>query len=249
MIMRCLYWFVYSLPLIVTWEYFGQNLNSVRRLISSPSLVFQYTLEHYKSLIDDVIHTLTVAFSALIVAFIIAFILSCLAIIFKGMNNYLLRLSSIFQTIPAIVFIPFFVLLVGVGFFSKLLIAVVVIVFGLIIGCSNALKLSENDLKELMILYEVPKMSILTRFYIPYSIPIFISHVRIAANYSLLGAVIAEFTGSHAGLGKNIFLATIRLEPDLMVVSVGLCFLVATGIHTTMLFVENQLSWVDRDKH
>lgn len=226
------------------WEYFGSSFGIIQRLISNPTKILDYWITNHDVLIKDLLHTLYIASIALVVAAIIAFLIGCLIILNEKLVNKIVRVSSVLQTIPAIVFVPFLVLLFGVGYVPKILIALVVIIFGLIIGVVNVLQWAKNTLHELMLLYRVPPIDILIKFLLPYSLPVLISHLRIAANYSILGAIIAEFSGSSAGIGQNIFLATVRLEPDLMVISVIMCFFLGTSVHYSMIYLEKKYSWM-----
>ena len=69
--------------------------------------------------------------------------------------------------------------------------------------------------------------------YFPLSIPNIMAGLKVAAALSVIGAIVGEFNGTKIGLGKNLFLAAKRLEPELMMSSLilstilgGLMFLV-----------------------
>ena len=59
----------------------------------------------------------------------------------------------------------------------------------------------------------------ITNIYFPLSASNIFAGLKIAATLSVIGAIVAEFTGAKIGLGKNLFLSSKRLEPELMMSS------------------------------
>ena len=65
--------------------------------------------------------------------------------------------------------------------------------------------------------------------------------LKISATLAVIGAIVAEFNGAEIGLGKNLFLAAKRLEPDLMMSSLLLSTLLGVVFFGTIYFIEKKI--------
>jgi NitT/TauT family transport system permease protein len=73
-------------------------------------------------------------------------------------------------------------------------------------------------------------------------LPRSLSHVfaglRVAAPLSVIGSIVAEFTGTDRGLGRNLLRAAKTLEPELMVASLILSTLLGIAFYGGILLLE-----------
>jgi ABC-type nitrate/sulfonate/bicarbonate transport system permease component len=56
-----------------------------------------------------------------------------------------------------------------------------------------------------------------------------------------MGAIVAEFNGADYGLGKNLFLAAKRLEPELMMVSIIITALMGGLLYQAVRMIERRI--------
>ena len=147
------------------------------------------------------------------------------------------------QAIPLIVFAPFLIIIFGVGISSKAILATLMAVFPIILGSINAGNQAEAEYRELAMFYDLSPIEAVLRVYLPIMLPSVVGDIRVASSLALLGTVIAEFTGSAMGLGRNIFLGTVRVDPELLVSSLILTGLLGLFIHNAMLWIEEKTSW------
>ena len=89
-----------------------------------------------------------------------------------------------------------------------------------------------QNVHNLLNVYDAPKTTRIVRVYLPLAMPSGMAGLKVSATLSVIGAIVAEFTGSEVGLGRNLFLSTIRLQPDLMMAS-----LVASAILGASMFL------------
>jgi ABC-type nitrate/sulfonate/bicarbonate transport system permease component len=94
--------------------------------------------------------------------------------------------------------------------------ASIMAIFPWIIGMIAAFRGTRSEFDELLTFYDVPFGDRITKVYFPHALPNLVASARVSAALAVLGAVIAEFTGSSIGLGRNIFMGTVRLEPELI---------------------------------
>ena len=92
-----------------------------------------------------------------------------------------------------------------------------------------------------MHIYNADTWTCIRNIYFPLSLPSILAGLKISATLSVIGAIVAEFTGAKVGLGKNLFISAIRLEPDLMMSSLILSSLIGLFLFLTMRVLEKRL--------
>lgn len=70
--------------------------------------------------------------------------------------------------------------------------------------------------------------------------PNIMTGLKIAATLAVIGAIVAEFNGAEIGLGKNLFLAAKRLEPELMMSSLFLSSLLGGLMYFIIYLIEHR---------
>jgi ABC-type nitrate/sulfonate/bicarbonate transport system permease component len=62
----------------------------------------------------------------------------------------------------------------------------------------------------------------------------------LGAGEAVIGSIVAEFTGAKYGIGKNLFVSAIRLDPDLMMSSLFLASLLGLSLYGLVVSVERK---------
>ena len=68
--------------------------------------------------------------------------------------------------------------------------------------------------------------------------PQIMAGLKVAATLAVIGAIVAEFNGTEIGLGKNLFLAAKRIEPELMMSSLLLSALLGGFLYLSIYLIE-----------
>lgn len=201
------------------WEFFGSRSPSVRLLISSPGFIVDYIGQNYYDLLSATAVTLIEAFCGLLIATFISFTVMTLVFFKPKIMDYVLPVMVTSQVMPLIVLAPFFVLLLGIGVTSKIAMAAVMCFFPIFVNFAQGYKSISKNILELMNINRASTTFKIINVYYPLSMPNIIAGLKISSTLSVIGAIVAEFTGAQIGLGKNLFLSAIRLNPDLMMSS------------------------------
>jgi len=105
------------------------------------------------------------------------------------------------QTVPLIAVAPLLILWLGYGLLPKIMVVILVCYFPITISLIEGLELTDTDFLNLLRSMGASRWQL---FYIvrwPHALPSLFSGLKIAATYSVMGAVIAEWLGSSSGLG------------------------------------------------
>lgn len=216
---------IYSVSIIILlilWEYFGQHNDTVRLLISSPSLVLQYFKENALDLLDATKVTFIEAIAGLIIATIFSFGVMVLCFFYPKLLDFVLPIMITSQVIPLIVLAPFFIILMGIGLSSKIAMASLMCFFPIFVNFAQGYSAINSNIHELMFINNASTAFKIKNVYIPLSLPSIFAGLKVSATLAVIGAIVAEFNGAEIGLGKNLFLSAKRLEPDLMMASLFL---------------------------
>lgn len=140
---------------------------------------------------------------------------------------------------PMIALAPIFVVLLGIGVYSKIAIIFIEALFPIAINTSLGVQSTEKDLIEAARSFGAAEAQIVRTVYLPHSVPFIIAGMRIGVARGLAGVVISEIFGSVAGIGNLIwFSAELFDMPRLFT---GVFILAGTSIILMSL-----LGWLER---
>ena len=227
-----------SALLLAVWQYFGSTNQMARLLLSSPSLVVDYFGKNYSSLLQATQTTLIESVTGLLIATVFSFGIMILCFYFPKLMDFVLPIMIISQVIPLIVLAPFFIILMGIGVGSKIVMAALMCFFPIFVNFAQGYKSISQNIHELMYIYNADTWTRIKQIYFPLAMPSIMAGLKISSTLAVIGAIVAEFNGAEIGLGKNLFLAAKRLEPDLMMSSLLLSILLGGVIFALISLTE-----------
>ena len=120
------------------------------------------------------------------------------------------------QAIPIFALAPILTLWFGYGFWSKVVMALLIIFFPIASSFFDGLMRTRNDWLELAENMGATAPRIMFYLRVPAAMPSLASGLNIAAVYAPIGAVIGEWVGASRGLGYLMLLTNGRAKIDLM---------------------------------
>ncbi len=230
-------WLVYillAISLLGLWQYFGSTNQTVRLLLSSPTLVAQYFVENTVDLLLATKTTLIEAVAGLVIATVFSFGMMILCFYRPGLMDYILPVMVTSQVIPLIVLAPFFIILMGIGLGSKIAMAAVMSFFPIFVNFAHGYKSIGSNIHELMHIYDASTGFKIRNVYFPLSAGSILAGLKVSSTLAVIGAIVAEFTGAVNGLGKNLFMSALRLEPEMMMTSLILSSFIGGILFTSI---------------
>lgn len=187
--------------LIIAWESLVYVLKTPDYLIPAPSAVLQALIESFPVLMRHTAVTLLEVILGFITALILSVVISLLMVRIKVLYQILWPYMIISQTVPLYILAPLFMIWFGFGILPKVLIVVLVCFFPITVGFVQGLTSTEPELDELLQVMRATPSQILWKVRVPQAMPQFFSGLKIAATYSVTGAVLSEWVGAQEGLG------------------------------------------------
>ncbi len=177
-------------------------------MLPSPIKVVQALVGDFPALLGHARVSLLESLYGLGWAVTIAFVLALLMDACPVARRSVYPLLVLSQTVPAIAIAPLLVLWLGYEMLPKIVLIFITCFFPLVIGLLSGLQAVDEDIIRLYHSLGASKLQILLQVKLPASLDSFFAGLRIAAAYSIVGAVIAEWLGGNYGLG--VYMTRVR---------------------------------------
>lgn len=192
---------VFLIMLILIWQLVVDRGLIPRFILPSPYDVIKTTITTFGDLKKHILITLLEAGTGFTIAVFLSLFLAVLMDSVDIIKKAIYPLLIISQTVPIIALAPLFVIWFGFGLLPKVIVVVLVCFFPIVVSLLDGLQSVDIDVVNLMKSMGASKIKIFTLVKFPASMISFFSGLRIAATYSIMGAVIGEWLGGENGLG------------------------------------------------
>jgi len=130
------------------------------------------------------------------------------------------RLASIFEPyvmafygIPKIALAPLFIIWFGIGIWSKIALAGIMVFFLVFYNVYSGVRSVDRELVNLTLVMGASQRQLTYHVYLPAAAPYVLLGMRMAVPYSVIGVIVGEFTSSTQGLGLFIHEASSTYDP------------------------------------
>lgn len=216
---------LFILILIVLWEIIIRINAIPQYLLPAPSSII-YELYNSRHILW--LHTRTTLLEAstgFFIAVVIGIFVAGLMNRYKIFKNIMYPLLVISQTVPIIALAPLFMIWMGYGILPKIVIVILVCFFPITVNVTEGLAAIDKDLINLLRTMNATSWQVFIKAELPAVMPSFFSGLKIAATFSIMGAVIGEWIGAQSGLGIHMTRAmnsfrTTALFADILIIVV-----------------------------
>ncbi|MBA4212422.1 MAG: ABC transporter permease [Polaromonas sp.] len=113
------------------------------------------------------------------------------------LSPYLLAL----QIAPKVAFAPLFVMWLGYTVYPKILVAILIVFFPVLINVLSAMRTMDHDMINLARSFSATRLQVFRMVEYPTTLPALFSGLRIASTLAVIGVVVGELVGGNMGLG------------------------------------------------
>jgi NitT/TauT family transport system permease protein len=127
-----------------------------------------------------------------------------------------------FQAIPKIVLAPLFISWFGYGQSSKIVMAIVISFFPVLINTLVGLESVPEDAVRLMRSLRSTRMQVFRKLSLPHAAPLIFAGIKTALTFAVIGAIVGEFVGAQQGLGflLNAYNFQLRIDRVFSVIAI-----------------------------
>ncbi len=177
-------------------------------MLPGPSSVLLTFVHDFPNLMSNTAVSLQEALYGMTIGTVLAFLIATAMERFRILEQALLPLMVVTQTIPTIAIAPLLVLWMGFGMAPKITLVVITTFFPIAVELLEGYKSVDPDAILLLRSMKANRLQIFWHVKLPASLPFFFSGLRISASYAVVGAVISEWLGGFEGLG--VYMTRVR---------------------------------------
>ena len=216
--------------LIVVWEVWVTVRDTPAFVLPAPSRIWQAFLANRNLLGTHVAVTTFEAVFGLVVGAAIGVVLALIVATWPLARRVVYPIIVASQTVPMIILAPLLVLWFGFGLVPKVVVVALITFFPVVIATVGGLLGADPELIDLVRSMGGHRADILRHVVVPSAVASFFDGLRIAATYTVAGAVIAEWTGAQNGLGIYITRSQASFRVDQVFVAVAIVALLSTAL-------------------
>ncbi len=190
--------------IIAAWQLICTTGILPQYLLPSPVQVLTAMVDEASLLYENALITLREAFIGLLVGVSTGFIAAVFMDAFNVVYKAFYPLLIITQTIPSVAVAPLLVLWFGYEMTPKIILIVISTFFPVTVGLLDGFRSVDKDAVALLRSMGADRLQVFRYIKFPSALPQLFSGLRIAAAYSVVGAVISEWLGGFGGLDALI---------------------------------------------
>lgn len=148
----------------------------------------------------------------------------------------------VLNALPKLALAPVLVILLGIGFSSKVMLAFLMTVVVAALSAWGGVKAVDPALTTLMFSLGAKRRQVFTHLVVPSAMPWMISGLRVNIALSMAGAIVGEFIASDRGLGRMIVYAGTTFDLKLVWVGVTVLSLLSLVMYGGVVALEKALN-------
>ena len=208
--------------LLLIWEGAVRLFQIPLYVLPSPLQVMKALAEESATLAGHAVITVAEALIGIGISMALAVFLGIVIDCFPLMRQGIYPILVVTQTVPMIVMAPILIIYMGFGIGPKILTVVLMCFFPVAVSFSDGLAQVDQEYVNLVRSYGASQWKAYGLVKIPASIPSLLSGLKVAATYSISGAVVGEWIGAQRGLGYYL----LRVKNSYMLDRVFACVVV-----------------------
>lgn len=146
-----------------------------------------------------------------------------------------------FNALPKVAFAPVFVAWLGFGVNSKIVMALFIAFFPVIVDTAAGLASVSRDAVMLFRSLGASRWQTLTKLKLPSALPFIFAGLKTAAVFSVVGAVVGEYLGGGKGLGELVRLSAQQLRIDRVFALIFYLSLIGLALFGVVSWIERRL--------
>jgi NitT/TauT family transport system permease protein len=154
-----------------------------------------------------------------------------------ALSPYILAL----QIAPKVAFAPLFILWMGFTVYPKILVAILIVFFPVMVNVLTAVRTVDPDLVNLARAFKATRSQIFWKVEFPTSMPPMFAGLRIGSTLAVVGVVVGELVGGNVGLGYLLTLGEGQADTPMVFVSIVMLTLVGGIAYLGVILIERRV--------
>jgi NitT/TauT family transport system permease protein len=228
---------------LAAWQW-GPDLFGVPSFIVPPLSMVASEFLHAWQFDHLMMHTGVTA-AEVLAGFILGSLLGALVGYLLGMSPvaefalspYILAL----QIAPKVAFAPLFILWMGFTVYPKILVAILIVFFPVMVNVLTAIRGIDPDLVNLARAFKATRAQVFWKIEFPASMPPLFAGLRIGSTLAVVGVVVGELVGGNRGLGYLLTFGEGQANTPLVFVSIVMLTVVGGIAYLAVIVIERRV--------
>jgi NitT/TauT family transport system permease protein len=154
-----------------------------------------------------------------------------------ALSPYILAL----QIAPKVAFAPLFILWMGFTVYPKILVAILIVFFPVMVNVLTAIRTVDPDLINLARSFNAGRAQIFWKIEFPTSMPPLFAGLRIGSTLAVVGVVVGELVGGNLGLGYLLTFGEGQANTPMVFVSILMLTLIGGVVYLAVILLEQRV--------
>jgi NitT/TauT family transport system permease protein len=236
---------LFGITLLVLWEGIVRGLNVPSVILPPPSAIWDQLAQSIPTLWADFQQTFL---KAVIAGYLLGcgtgFLAAIAADRVPFLKRGLLPIGNFVAALPIIGIAPILVMWLGFDWQSKAAVVVVMTFFPMLVNTVTGLSVAETMQQDLMRTYAASYWQTLFKLRLPAAMPFVFNALKINSTLALIGAIVAEFFGTHiVGLGFRISTEAGRMNISMVWAVIAVAALAGSLFYGIIALVERRVTF------
>ncbi|SDY37156.1 NitT/TauT family transport system permease protein [Micromonospora pattaloongensis] len=204
------------LVIFAVWWFVADREYIANYLIPTPAQVWEKLTSEWDFLLENSLITLYETVLGFALAGAIGIASAVLITYSPTMERSIYPIVLFAQVIPKIAIAPLLAVLLGTGLAPKVVLAVLIAFFPVVVSGVTGLRSTDPELLDLSATMGAGPWKTFRKIRFPNALPHLMSGLKVAVTLAVTGAVVGEFVGASEGLGYVLLLASGNLDSALL---------------------------------
>jgi len=208
------------LGFVLLWEICVRVFQIPAVVLPAPSAIAAEAASRYPLYLYNSWITLYETVVGFLLAAVIGVALSVGIVYSRPLKSAIFPLIVTLQIVPKVAIAPLLLIWVGYGASSKIVLALLVAFFPIVVNMVTGLAAVDEELIELCRILQANRWKEFFKVRLPNALPYLFSSLKVASTLAVIGAVIGEFVGGDSGLGYLIIISNTEMRTSMAFVSI-----------------------------
>jgi len=232
--------------IIAIWELIDTIFKIPQIVIPNPHEIMFSFISNFNMLAANAGITLFESILGFLLGTITAILLAILFVYSKTANDALYPYAIALKATPLYALAPLLVLWFGNDLGSKIAMSALVCFFPVLVNAVKGLTSIDSDAVNLLKTYGASRWQIFIKLRFPTSFSYIFPALKMSTTFAVVGATIAEFTGSSRGIGHIIVTSTYYINTSLMFAAIILISLAGIFFFFLVGYLERKVVFWER---
>lgn len=226
---------------LIVWQGAVSVFHIEKWILPSPADIVKVSSAEAENLWGHTLATLRLMIIGFVIGTAVGLLVAFALHYIPFLKSSLYPLIILTQNVPVIALAPLLMIWFGFGVLPKIIIITLVCFFPVAVSAMDGLTRTDRVMLDYMRMAGATKAQIFYKLEVPHALPSMFSGMKIAATYSVMGAIIAEWVGADKGIGYYMMLQKASYRTDKTFVAITVIVAISLAMFILIALLEKWL--------